>query len=84
MREVEDLRSTMIANLSKKTVPEEDTICISIQNETDEGNKQQKAKTKKTKKHASKKSPRKVKTNGKVRYFSIDIEFVSKLYTYVS
>ena len=76
---MEDLRSTMIANLSKKTVPKEDTICISIQNETDEGNKQQKATKKKTKKHASKKSPGKVKTNIKVRYFcTIDIEFISK------
>ncbi|KOX67364.1 hypothetical protein WN51_08271 [Melipona quadrifasciata] len=66
VREMEDLRSTMIANLSKKAVPEEDTICISIQNETDEGNKQQKATKKKTKKHASKKSPGKVKTNIKI------------------
>ena len=69
MREMEDLRSTMIANLPKKAVPEEDTICISIQNETDEGNKQQKVTKKKTKKHASKKSPAKVKTNIKVCYF---------------
>ncbi|CAD1479350.1 unnamed protein product [Heterotrigona itama] len=62
VREMEDLRSTMIANLSKKTVPEENTICISIQNETDESNKQQKTK-KKTKKHASKKSPGKIAEN---------------------
>ncbi|XP_043513598.1 uncharacterized protein LOC122530580 isoform X1 [Frieseomelitta varia] len=66
VREMEDLRSTMIANLSKKTVPEEDTICISIQNEIDEGNKQQKATKKKTKKRVSKKSPGKVKTNIKI------------------
>ncbi|XP_076757683.1 uncharacterized protein LOC143427425 isoform X2 [Xylocopa sonorina] len=67
VREVENLRSTMIANLPKQTVPEEDTVCITIQNEVDNENKQQKFAKKRTKKLSSKRSAGKVtKTYTKV------------------
>ncbi|CAL7941900.1 unnamed protein product [Xylocopa violacea] len=67
VREVENLRSTMIANLPKQTIPEEDTVRITIQNEVDDENKQQKIIKKRTKKLSSKKSAGKVtKTYTKV------------------
>lgn len=68
VREIENFRSTMVANLPKKTVSEENTICISIQNETEDKNKQEKI-SKKMKKHVCKKSPGKTKTNIKVYQF---------------
>lgn len=40
----------MIANICKKTGSEEDTICVTMQNKTDEENKQHKLAKKKTKK----------------------------------
>lgn len=40
----------MIANICKKTESEEDTICVTMQNKTDEENKQHKLAKKKTKK----------------------------------
>lgn len=49
-REVENLRSKMIANICKKTGSEEDTVCVTVQNKIDEENKQQKLAKKKTKK----------------------------------
>lgn len=64
VREIENFRSTMVANLPKKTVSEENTICISIQNETEDKNKQEKISKKM--KNVCKKSPGKTKTNIKV------------------
>ncbi|XP_043796457.1 uncharacterized protein LOC122716951 isoform X3 [Apis laboriosa] len=54
VREVENLRSKMIANICKKTGSEEDTVCVTVQNKTDEENKQQKLAKKKTKKFSKK------------------------------
>ncbi|CAK9805686.1 hypothetical protein ANTPLA_LOCUS4624 [Anthophora plagiata] len=57
IREVENLRSSLIAKLPKKATPEKDTVCVSVQ---DEQNKQEKSVKKKTKKVFSKKSPGKI------------------------
>lgn len=77
VREIENFRSTMVANLPKKTISEENTICISIQNETEEKNKQEKM-SKKMKKHVCKKSPGKTKTNIKVVRNDIKISSPAK------
>ncbi|CAK9825638.1 hypothetical protein ANTRET_LOCUS3606 [Anthophora retusa] len=57
IREVENLRSSLIAKLPKKATPEKDTVCVSVQ---DEQNKQEKSVKKRTKKVFSKKSPGKI------------------------
>lgn len=70
VREVENLRSKMIANICKKIESEEDTVCVTIQNKSDEESKQQKLAQKKTKKLFSKKLPEKVaETHIKVYIF---------------
>ncbi|XP_026673693.1 uncharacterized protein LOC108630195 isoform X2 [Ceratina calcarata] len=74
VRELENLRATMIAQLSKKSVPEPSTICISVQNEIDDEDRQQDG-HKRTKKLGTKKSPIKIsKAKPKTKTFEVNRE----------
>ncbi|KOC69169.1 hypothetical protein WH47_07620, partial [Habropoda laboriosa] len=79
IREVENLRSSLIAKLPKEATPKEDTICVSVR---DEQNKQEKSVKKKTKKILSKTSPGKI-TKAYIKVYSFHIIVILNFYSQI-